>query len=83
VINPDDAMTVNGACVAMGWRKPMLTVVNTPDGLAASIGTGRPGIFKVTIRPVFSNVLTSWAEVPLRAANRSKLHPSKARAALN
>ncbi len=22
VINPDDAMTVNGACVAMGWRKP-------------------------------------------------------------
>jgi len=23
VINPDDAMTVNGACVAMGWRKPM------------------------------------------------------------
>lgn len=23
VVNPDDAMTVNGACVAMGWRKPM------------------------------------------------------------
>lgn len=23
VINPDDAMTVNGACVAMGWRKPI------------------------------------------------------------
>ncbi len=22
VVNPDDAMTVNGACVAMGWRKP-------------------------------------------------------------
>jgi len=22
--------------VAMGWRKPMLTVVNTPDGLAAA-----------------------------------------------
>ncbi len=36
VVNPDDAMTVNGACVAMGWRKPMLTVVNTPDGLAAA-----------------------------------------------
>lgn len=36
VIDPKDAMTVNGACVAMGWRKPTLTVVNTPDGLAAA-----------------------------------------------
>ncbi len=36
VIDPDDAMTVNGACVAMGWRKPTLTVVNTPDGLVAA-----------------------------------------------
>ncbi len=37
VTDPNDAMTVNGACVAMGWRKPMLTVVNTPDGLAAAL----------------------------------------------
>jgi len=22
VVDPNDAMTVNGACVAMGWRKP-------------------------------------------------------------
>ncbi len=36
VIDPDDAMTVNGACVAMGWRKSTLTVVNTPDGLVAA-----------------------------------------------
>jgi hypothetical protein len=36
VIDPHDTMTVNGACVAMGWRKPTLTVVNTPDGLAAA-----------------------------------------------
>jgi len=34
VVNPDDAMTVNGACVAMGWRKPTVTVVDTPDGIA-------------------------------------------------
>ena len=34
MVNPDDAMTVNGACVAMGWRKPTVTVVDTPDGMA-------------------------------------------------
>lgn len=34
VVNPNDAMTVNGACVAMGWRKPTVTVVDTPDGMA-------------------------------------------------
>ncbi len=34
VVNPADAMTVNGACVAMGWRKPTVTVVDTPDGIA-------------------------------------------------
>ncbi len=34
VIDTNDAMSVNGACVAMGWRKATITVVNTPDGLA-------------------------------------------------
>jgi Arc/MetJ family transcription regulator len=30
-------MTVNGACVAMGWRKPTRTVVDTDDGLSDAV----------------------------------------------
>ena len=37
VIDPNDAMTVNGACVAMGWRKPTVTVIDTPDGMADAV----------------------------------------------
>jgi hypothetical protein len=37
VLDPNDAMTVNGACVAMGWRKHTKTVVDTPDGLSDAV----------------------------------------------
>jgi hypothetical protein len=37
VVDPNDDMTVNGACIEMGWRKPTKTVVDTDDGMADAI----------------------------------------------
>ena len=32
VLDKNDPLTVNGACVRLGWRKPVKTIVNTDDG---------------------------------------------------
>lgn len=37
VIDPDDKMSINGACVKMGWRKPVRTVVDTDDGMSDAV----------------------------------------------
>jgi hypothetical protein len=37
VLDPSDGMTVHGACVELGWRKPTKTIVDTPDGLSDAV----------------------------------------------
>ena len=37
VLDPNDPMTVNGACVHMGWRQPTKTVVDTDDGMSDAV----------------------------------------------
>ncbi len=39
VLDPKDKLTVNGACVALGWRKPTLTVTDTA-GCCVGINNG-------------------------------------------
>lgn len=36
VLDKDDSLSVNAACILMGWRKPTLTVVDNTDALAAA-----------------------------------------------
>jgi hypothetical protein len=43
VLDPNDPMTVNGAAVIMGWRKPMISVVNTIESITdAAVKNGGP-----------------------------------------
>lgn len=34
VLDPNDPTTVNGAAVIMGWRKPMINIVDNPESIA-------------------------------------------------
>ena len=75
VVDPADAMTVNRACVAMGWRKPTLTVVNTPDGLAAAAARVMGPL--ETVRRAWARAsqeqreeIAAWVDAGLREAAR-------------
>ena len=37
VLDPRDDLTVNAACIALGWRKPTRTIVDTDEGLSDAI----------------------------------------------
>jgi hypothetical protein len=37
VLDKEDPLTVNAACVQLGWRKPVKTVVDTDDGMSDAV----------------------------------------------
>jgi hypothetical protein len=37
VLDKEDPLTINGACVQLGWRKPVKTVVDTDDGMSDAV----------------------------------------------
>ena len=76
VLDPDDPTTVNSALVIMGWRKPMISVVNTNERLTgAAVRTGLArNRADASPRELLDNRRFDSACAALQPNNRSEAH---------